>query len=204
MNFSKENEILLYEEDDYLKEIVEHYIKLNLHAGGDFLVLEDNLRCILKVKKDPTEFYTFDNTHRIRVYIPPELHIEKVKTIYNFQEELAINGSEILLKNVKLDIKVIKGIYKYYGSLILIPEDYKIITNRPNPQNIPNQYVDSIDEFKEYLDDSDISSFAVGVQNDFLLFSKTELRYKTDIGITNNKVATYSIKKKQYVNNTYI
>jgi hypothetical protein len=199
-NFSKEedDEKFLLNESNYIKDSVDYFINLNIHTFSDYLVLEDNLRCILKVKKDPTEFYTFDKNHKIRVYIPREVHMTKMTDDDNFHNILSLNDTEVILKDIRLDLKIIRTIYKNYASLILYAKNYDILSNKLGI-NEPDEFIDSNPIFKNYLDNTDLSAFGVGT-NDFLLFSKVDMNYKTDIGKTNNKVATYSIKKRRYIN----
>jgi hypothetical protein len=122
--------------------------------------------------------------------------MNKIKDEVNFHDILSLNDSEVILKDLKIDIKVIKTSYRIYASFILLAQDYEILSKNVEIESPPH-YIDSISFFKNYLDSIDIlDSFT----NDFLLFSKIELNYKTDIGKTNEKVATYSIKKQKYIN----
>jgi hypothetical protein len=196
--FSKAIDIILYKEENYIYDVVDHFISMNEHTYGDFLILEDNLQCILTLKSNPTEFFTFDKRHRIRVYIPFEVHLNKMRKLENFHDVLLLNHSEVVLKNVRIDLKIMRSSHCYYANLVLMAGDYDII-NSEVYKEIPESYIDSLPLYKNYLNNTNICSFGVG-DKDFLLFSMMELNYKTEIGKTNDKVATYSIKKNKYIN----
>ena len=195
-----EQEIILYNEENYIFDIVNHFISMNRNINPDKLILDNEIRCVLNIKDNPTELFTFDKNNKIRIFIPLEVHINKLKCENNFNKILNLNGKEVSLRNTKLDIKMMKRGNKIYANLILYSDDYDLFERVENIILKDQKFIDDDQIFLNYINEG--SFIFVDNFSDILFFSKINT-YKSETVnsgiIVKSKLDTYSIDKNIYL-----
>lgn len=121
----------LYTMTNFLIEFITNMTKMSNYFK-DILISEpiwfkSNIRCILLLSnKDENEIYTFDRTNKIRVIIPYQKYVEKIKKSNNYMKESEIHKYKIDLIEPGLDMKIglKKNTNDLHAEFVIILKDY--------------------------------------------------------------------------------